>query len=165
MRRVTNRLENPDEYFLFLAHVLAIRATCSRRRVGCLLVNAKRHVKATGYNGVGSGKAHCIQAPCLGAEAPSGTLLEYCMSTHAEINALDQLEAEVTGELTAYITVTPCFPCADELIKDGRVKTIVTSSIYTDNSGLDSLKSNGIIHRGVEIDGDQIFNEFLRGIK
>ena len=85
MRRVTNRLENPDEYFLFLAHVLAIRATCSRRRVGCLLVNDKRHVKATGYNGIASGKAHCIQAPCLGADAPSGVLLEYCMATHAEM--------------------------------------------------------------------------------
>ena len=58
-----------------------------------------------------------------------------------------------------------CFPCAEELIKDGRVKTIVTSSIYTDNSGLDYLKSNGLFHRVVEIDGDQIFNEFLRGIK
>ena len=32
-------------------------------------------------------------------------------------------------------------------------------------SVLDYLKSNGLFHRVVEIDGDQIFNEFLRGIK
>ena len=164
MRRVTSRLENPDEYFLFLAHAAAMRATCSRRRVGCLLVNDEKHIKATGYNGVESGVVHCLQEPCLGAEAPSGTMLEYCSATHAEINALEQLGEEYEG-LTAYITVTPCIFCAKELVKKNRVKTVVTSSVYVDGAGLDYLKDNGIEHRVVSIDGDQIFNDFLRGIK
>ncbi len=103
MRRVTNRIENPDEYFLFLTHVIAPRATCSRRRVGCILVNVEKHIKATGYNGVKSGAVHCLDAPCPGAEAPSGTMLEYCYAVHGEINALKQLGEEVTVDLTAYL--------------------------------------------------------------
>jgi len=164
MRKITSRLENPDEYFLFLVHVVAMRATCSRRRVGCVLVNSENHIKSTGYNGVASGAVHCLDAPCPGAEAPSGTMLEYCYAIHAEINAMDQLDDETT-ELTAYFPMTPCLPCAMEILKRGQIKTIVTSSVYADSSGIEYLKANGIEHRIVEIDGDQIFDDYLRGIK
>jgi len=164
MRKITKRLENPDEYFLFLAHAIAMRATCSRRRVGCVFVNAEKHIRATGYNGGESGAVHCLDAPCPGAEAPSGTMLEGCYAKHAEINALDQL-GEPYQSITAYITVTPCLPCAEALVENTLIKTVVTSSVYVDSAGLEYLKANGITHRIVEIDGDKIFGEFLRGIK
>lgn len=48
-----------DEWALELAKLCAQRSTCLRRAVGCVLVNARGHVLATGYNGVASGMPHC----------------------------------------------------------------------------------------------------------
>jgi dCMP deaminase len=50
---------NRDEYFLRMAELVATRSTCLRRNVGCVLVNARGHVLATGYNGVAAGLPHC----------------------------------------------------------------------------------------------------------
>jgi dCMP deaminase len=163
MRRVIQRLEGVDTYFLFLSHVVAMRATCSRRRVGCVLVNNQKHIKATGYNGVKSGAVHCLDAPCPGAWAASGTMLEYCYAVHAEINALEQL-GEPYEAITAYVTTTPCLSCAEALVHNTVIKTVVTSSIYAATAGLEYLKDHGIKHRIVEIGGDQIIEDYLRGI-
>lgn len=48
-----------DRYFLEMARLVATRSTCLRRHVGCVLVNARGHVLATGYNGVAAGQPHC----------------------------------------------------------------------------------------------------------
>ena len=48
-----------DEYFLRMAALVAERSTCLRRAVGCVLVDARGHVLATGYNGVAAGQPHC----------------------------------------------------------------------------------------------------------
>jgi dCMP deaminase len=53
-----------DWYFLKMANLASERATCKRRKVGCILVNSKKHVIATGYNGVAAGQEHCIDNPC-----------------------------------------------------------------------------------------------------
>lgn len=48
-----------DEYFMRVASLVASRATCLRRAVGCVLVSDRGHVLATGYNGVAAGMPHC----------------------------------------------------------------------------------------------------------
>ncbi len=48
-----------DEYFMRMARLVATRSTCLRRSVGCVLVNERGHVIATGYNGVAAGMPHC----------------------------------------------------------------------------------------------------------
>jgi len=48
-----------DQYFVSMAMLVASRATCCRRSVGCVIVNARGHVLSTGYNGVASGQPHC----------------------------------------------------------------------------------------------------------
>ena len=50
---------NKDQWAMSLAHETAKRATCLRRSVGAVLLNARGHVLATGYNGVASGLPHC----------------------------------------------------------------------------------------------------------
>ena len=82
--------EPVDWYFLKMALLVAQRGTCARRKVGCILVNQKRHVIATGYNGNPAGQKHCIDYPCKGATAKSGRDLELCEAIHAEQNALLQ---------------------------------------------------------------------------
>ena len=43
------------ETFLDIAKTVSEQATCIRRNVGCVLVNSKNHILATGYNGVPAG--------------------------------------------------------------------------------------------------------------
>lgn len=105
-----------DAFFLATARRLATRTTCLRRGVGCVLVDARGHQLATGFNGVPSGLPHCNEGhPCPGAGAPSGTDLDRCLSVHAEVNALAQC-ADVWRIDTVYLTVSPCFACLKALI-------------------------------------------------
>jgi deoxycytidylate deaminase len=48
-----------DQLYIEMAKLVAQRTTCLRRAVGCVLVNARGHVLATGYNGVAGGQPHC----------------------------------------------------------------------------------------------------------
>lgn len=105
-----------DEYFMSIAELVARRSTCKRRQVGCVMVNARGHIVATGYNGVPSGFPHCIDhAPCLGANLPSGQGLDQCFAVHAEQNAMLQC-ADVFAIDTCYTTASPCIQCIKLLL-------------------------------------------------
>lgn len=56
---MTLKRPNRDTWALGLAKLTATRSTCLRRQVGCVLLNSRGHVLATGYNGVASGQPHC----------------------------------------------------------------------------------------------------------
>lgn len=116
-----------DDYFLNMARLASLRSTCRRRQVGCVLVGKDNHVAATGYNGVPRGFIHCLDSPCKGAVAKSGTQLDDCWAVHAEMNAMLQLQS--TSELTAYLTVTPCFNCA-KVLANSNVTRIVAPVWY-----------------------------------
>lgn len=132
---------NRDEYFLRMAELVATRSTCLRRNVGCVLVNQRGHVLATGYNGVAAGLPHCNHEQslfrikdnpisysqteaeeylghphaCPGAQSPSGTNLDGCEAIHAEENAL--LQCRNVHEIdTIYCTTAPCFSCLKKLM-------------------------------------------------
>jgi len=114
-----------DEWAMKLALLTAQRATCCRRRVGCVLLNARGHVLATGYNGVAAGLPHCNQHDpfnptgfphaCAGASAPSGQSLDACQAIHAEQNAMLQCR-DVYSIHTAYVTASPCMTCVKLLL-------------------------------------------------
>ena len=113
-----------DETFLEIAATLARRSTCRRRAVGCVLVDARGHVLATGYNGVARGLPHCLDGGvggpriCSGADLPSGTGLDACEAIHAEQNALLQCP-DVFAIHTAYATTAPCVTCAKLFLNTG----------------------------------------------
>jgi dCMP deaminase len=48
-----------DQWAMDVAKLTACRSTCCRRNVGCVILNARGHVLATGYNGVAAGLPHC----------------------------------------------------------------------------------------------------------
>lgn len=114
-----------DEWALKLALMTAQRATCCRRRVGCVLLNERGHVLGTGYNGVAAGQPHCNEHDmfdpvgfpnaCSGANAPSGQSLDGCQAIHAEQNALLQCR-DVYSIHTAYVTTSPCMTCMKLLL-------------------------------------------------
>jgi dCMP deaminase len=115
-------------YFMQIAHVVATRATCPRRQVGCVLINARRHILATGYNGVPAGQKHCIDQFCPGATAPSGQGLDLCEAIHAEQNALLQCR-DVHDIDVCFVTTAPCITCT-KLLLNTSCKTIVYVNEY-----------------------------------
>ena len=108
---------------LSLAYETAERATCPRRKVGCLLLDSKGRVLASGYNGVPSGFEHCVNKPCAGTVDEDG-----CLATHAEINALIQC-GNPDDIHYAIVTCFPCFRCLKALLNTG-IKELVFSESY-----------------------------------
>lgn len=128
-----------------MAVLTAKRSSCLRRNVGCVLLNERGHVLASGYNGVAAGQPHCnerdplslsgakvfmggevigeamdpyrLQYPnaCPGARASSGTQLDGCQAIHAEQNALLQCR-DVYQIDACYVTASPCMTCVKLLL-------------------------------------------------
>lgn len=134
-----------DRYFLGTARLLSERATCKRRRVGCVLVNKFNHIIATGYNGVASGQPHCIDEPCKGASFPSGEGLEFCEAIHAEQNALLQCR-NVQEISTCYVTHSPCTHCVKMLLNTS-CKVIIFSEQYSHSASKDLWEKSGRVWR------------------
>ena len=75
--RDLNRL-SPQDMYMKVAYCFSERSTCARRKVGAVLVDSNFQMLSGGYNGVPSGMTHCIDSPCEGAHAKSGTNLDMC---------------------------------------------------------------------------------------
>ena len=59
-----------DQWAMELAITTSRRSTCCRRNVGCVLLNSRGHVIATGYNGVASSQPHCNESIKLTIDDP-----------------------------------------------------------------------------------------------
>lgn len=140
---------NLDNYFIRMAALVASRSTCLRRSVGCVLVNERGHVLATGYNGVAAGQPHCndevplvkfgenevqVKYPnaCIGADAETGEHLDECQAIHAEQNALLQCR-DVWAIQTCYTTTAPCIHCV-KLLLNTSCRIIVYSEVYDEKA-------------------------------
>ena len=124
-----------DTYFMEMAHLIAKRSTCVRRRVGAVIVKDKR-VLTTGYNGSPKGTRHCEDLGCIRdhMNVPSGTRHELCRGVHAEQNAVIQAAyfgISIDGG-TVYTTTYPCSMCAKILINAG-IKEVVYADSYLDD--------------------------------
>jgi dCMP deaminase len=117
-----------DQLYLGIAELMATRGTCARRQVGCVLVDAKGRILSAGYNGVASGRPHCVDSPCPGAGLASGQGLDRCEALHAEQNAI-LLLADPWKVHTAYVTVSPCISCI-KLLLGTSCQRIVCRKIY-----------------------------------
>lgn len=122
---MSNNFERPswDEYFLAMAAMVSTRSTCLRRMVGCVLVDWQHRVLATGYNGTAPFAPHCTDTPCDGAFLPSGTGLERCESSHAEISALADCR-DRNQVTTIYCTTAPCTECVKALLLTGAMRLV-----------------------------------------
>ncbi len=126
---------NWHEYFMMLAKLVSVRSTCNSRKVGAVIVRHNR-ILATGYNGAVHGAPHCIdRGPdfCMRRSigAHDADKYNYCISSHAEVNAIDQaarfgipLEGAVL-----YCTLEPCNWCFKQLIQAG-IREIYYEHVY-----------------------------------
>jgi dCMP deaminase len=141
-----------DEWALRLAEVTALRGTCLRRRVGCVLTDGVGRVLATGYNGVARGELHCneeasvfltsaggyvVDHPnaCAAAFVPSGSGLDLCAAVHAEQNACLQCR-EPNAIHTCYVTVSPCVSCVKLLMNTGCLRVVFREPYAQDAEAL-----------------------------
>ena len=133
-------------YFRSIAQLVAQRSTCTRRKVGAILVRDKRIV-ATGYNGVPSGIRHCAEVGCLRAKlnVPSGERHELCRGLHAEQNAIIQAATHGVSiiDCDLYCTNMPCSICAKMLI-NAQIRRICYGEGYADPLGEEMLAEAGI---------------------
>lgn len=115
-----------DEYFMDIAKEVSTRATCDRKKVGCVIVKNK-YIISTGYNGSIAGLPHCDE---VGHMMVNG----HCERTsHAEANAIVQAAKHgvSTDGATAYITASPCWSCF-KLLASAGIKRIVFGEFYRD---------------------------------
>ena len=135
-----------DEYFMAMAFLVRERSTCTRRKVGAVLVRDRR-ILATGYNGPPSGFPHCDEIGCLREQLniPSGERQELCWGLHAEQNAIIQaaLFGVSTKDSVLYCTTKPCITCAKILANAG-VKKIYVAEEYPDEFSDKLLNQLGI---------------------
>ena len=113
------------EYFMMLAKLVSVRSTCNSRKIGAVIVRNNR-ILATGYNGAVHGAPHCSdKGPdfCLRRSigAHDAEKYNYCLSSHAEVNAVNQAARFGISleNATLYCTLEPCNWCFKQLIQAG----------------------------------------------
>lgn len=123
-----------DEVYMCLASCLAKRSTCSRTKVGCVIVSVDRQrVLAVGYNGNWRGGPNA----CDSAEVGN------CGCLHAEDNACIKLDFNDPTQKIIYTTVSPCVACAKRIVNAG-ITEVVYLEEYRRKEGLDILHLAGI---------------------
>jgi len=134
------------DYFMQIATLVSLRASCVRRKVGAVLVKDKR-ILATGYNGAPKKIEHCTKENCLRIinNIPSGQRHELCRGLHAEQNAI--IQAAIHGVsiegAELYCTTQPCIVCAKMLINAGITK-VYFEGTYPDELSIDMMNKANI---------------------
>lgn len=112
-----------DEYYLSIAKIVATRADCRRARHGAVIVSQDHRPISFGYNGAPSGQPGCLEGACprgrktteelkhLGGGYDDPESPGYCISVHAEANAIILAGRNATKNATIYITGEPCHGC------------------------------------------------------
>lgn len=119
-----------DETWLRVAAALAMRGTCFKMQVGCVLADAQGNLLAANYNGVAAGEPHCnevslfsqvtrkkpLEYPhkCAGADAPAGS--DLCEAVHAEQNALTRCLLPSSIHTCYLWRMSPCMRCTKQLL-------------------------------------------------
>lgn len=135
-----------DQYFMAQSHLLALRSTCSRLKVGATIVRDKRII-AGGYNGSTSGSDHCIEEGCYVVDG-------HCIRTiHAEMNSI--LQCAKFGVETAgseiYVTHFPCLNCSKAIIQSG-IKKVYYSIDYKNHPyAIELFEQSGVTIEKVEL--------------
>lgn len=121
-----------DEYGLAFAATAALRADCTRRKVGAALVKENR-IRSTGYNGAPSKGPSCLAGECPRGRmstsdvAPGSsydTGAGSCVALHAEQNAILYASREEREGATLYVTHAPCDGCSRLIAGSGILRVV-----------------------------------------
>lgn len=114
-----------EDYYMKVAELTALRGTCKKLQVGCVLIDEETNrIASVGYNSSHKGQPHCIDEECLIVD-------NHCIRTlHAEQAAVLNLERKY-NKLICYTTHNPCINCFKILV-GANVKTIWFLNDYGD---------------------------------
>lgn len=135
-----------DQYFMDMTHLVKVRGTCPRRRVGAVIVKDKR-VLTTGYNGAPRNFPHPIDVGCLRDElqVPKGMMADICPCLHAEQNAI--IQAATTGVSIEggdlYCTTQPCTQCS-RMVANCGIRRVYFEEEYPDPLATGILTTSGV---------------------
>jgi dCMP deaminase len=114
-----------DEWALLLAETAALRADCTRRKVGAVVFDSDGRIISIGYNGAPKGRPGCLTSGACprGAlsysECAAGGSYNNCIAVHAEANALLFSPRNELINATIYITHKPCDDCMKLIMGSG----------------------------------------------
>lgn len=147
-----SRAEREDT-LMGVAYMYSQRSTCDRNKVGAV-ISVEGRIITTGYNGAPAGMPHCghntgmtfDQPPPFG-ELPVRQVEIGCkVAVHAEANAVAFAAKHglSINRATVHTTLSPCYACA-QLIINGGIVRVVFSRPYRDPSGVELLRSAGVV--------------------
>ncbi|KAI0114499.1 cytidine deaminase-like protein [Nemania sp. FL0031] len=139
-----------DKYFMALASLAARRCNCMKRAVGCVLVDSKRRVISTGYNGTPRNMVNCMEGGCPrcnSGDATSGVSLATCLCLHAEENALLEAGRErIRDGSVLYCNTCPCLTCSIKIVQVG-----ISEVVYSQGYSMDSETAKVFLIAGVKL--------------
>lgn len=121
------------QYFLEIAHIVAMRSTCTRLHVGAVIADEHNRVISCGYNGSPAGTKHCTDEGIGCLIKDIGGRPSCIRTIHAEANALAYASSSGVRGGSIYVTVTPCYDCAKLIIQAG-IKHVVYAKHYDSRS-------------------------------
>ena len=136
-----------DKEYMNKAYEQAEKSSCSRNKVGCVLV-LNDEIIAQGYNNVTGGVRDCRELGCIRDELkiPHGEKREICRAICAEQLAISEAArngVELDGSV-AYVTTHPCYICSKMLASAGIIE------IVYDNDYPDELSKNFLMEAGIK---------------
>jgi dCMP deaminase len=138
-----------DTLFLGLAFLVAMRSPDADTKHGAVVVDARRRVLGTGFNGFPRG--------CRDDQLPRHRPGKYPFVVHAEINALvNSREIPDPEQCTIYVTGEPCNECFKTIIQFG-IGRIVHGGVGSNCIDTDSEHRlvRSAIHEGLAIQVEQ----------
>lgn len=148
-RKAMGNAEKWDYRFLQMSALIGSWSKQSHTRVGCVIVDDKRRIVATGYNGFPRGVRDTT-------ERRADRDLKLSMTLHAEENALLFAGRSVEG-CTAYVTHPPCSLCTARLIQSG-IKRVVYARLVSERYAerwSDSVK----VAKGMALESGMVMEE------
>lgn len=123
------------------AYVYAGLSYCTRRQVGCVIVDNDRIV-SIGYNGTPPGADNTCE---------DHNNISKPDVIHAEDNAIRKLEKVIPQDSSfhltdaiMFVTTAPCLQCARKLFDFG-IRHVVYDDVYRNTHGIQFLEDRGVI--------------------
>jgi dCMP deaminase len=134
-----------DETYMGTALLHAKLSKARRAQVGAVLVTS-HGVTLTGYNGTPTGRSNDCEYEVHDIGRLYPDLVTKPEVIHAELNCIMKAAREGVSCIgaTVYVTLSPCIQCSAMLVQAG-VKRVVYKQQYRDDSGVELLKSCGIL--------------------
>jgi len=115
-----------NDIYMKMAELIAMRSTCSRRQVGCIITTFDNtRVLSVGYNGNAKGLPNQCDNPTEHGK---------CGCIHAEENALIACSELAITPKKVFVTVFPCVMCLKKIVQLQNVKEIHFLDDYYGNN-------------------------------